>query len=83
MYEMYENPQKYYCLRDKTLLTNRKMFLLRVLGVFERCLDRLDALPPLELGKPHVVQEQMLMVLVQVESRLEKTLIRIIKLIKL
>ena len=47
-------------------------FVPRILGIVEAPIDGFEALSPLELGEPQVVEEQVVVVLVQVEARLEK-----------
>ena len=47
-------------------------FVPRILGIVEAPIDGFEALSPLELGEPQVVEEQVVVVLVQVEARLEE-----------
>ena len=47
-------------------------YVPRILGIVEAPIDGFEALSPLELGEPKVVEEQVVMVLVQVEARLGK-----------
>ena len=44
----------------------------RILRIVEAPIDGFEALSPLELSEPQVVEEQVVVVLVQVEARLEK-----------
>ena len=48
------------------------MVLPRILSIVKAPVDGFEALSPLELGEPQVVEEQVVVVLVQVEARLGK-----------
>ena len=48
----------------------RLVLVPRILGIVEAPVDGFEALSPLELGEPQVVEEQVMVVLVQVETRL-------------
>ena len=47
-------------------------FVPRILCIVEAPVDGFEALSPLELGEPQVVEEQVVVVLVQVEARLQE-----------
>ena len=53
-------------------ISNERYWLPRILGIVETPVDGFEALSPLELGEPQVVEEQVMVVLVQVEARLGK-----------
>ena len=58
-------------LNEFSHLQCTRLNLPRILRIVETPIDGFEALPPLELGKTQVIEEQVVMVFVQVEARLK------------